>query len=67
MSRKPTPKWEPADFIAWRAARGFTQAEAADALGYANRASICKLELGTSQITPRIVIACQAIAARSDG
>lgn len=52
-----------ADFLAWRKARGLTQPEAADLLGW-SRASVLRYEADPESLVPRyIALACAAIDA----
>ena len=61
MKKLKIPEWDKTHFVKWRSKLGLTQHEAAELLGYRNRASVCNLELGRSTITPRIVMACLAV------
>lgn len=45
----------------WRLELGFTQRQAADALGFKNRATISQLENGHQRITPRVAKLCEMI------
>jgi transcriptional regulator with XRE-family HTH domain len=52
-------------FVKWRKSLGWTQKQAATALGYEHRATISQFENGHTKISARVEILCDMISQRN--
>lgn len=55
----------PKQFIAWRKSMGLSQNDAAKALGFKHRSSICYMEKGTKAITTQTAMFCRMLKEKS--